>query len=111
MSYISEEKYHDGQYQYIRKYMIPEEVYLKNLDWTLLKSDCGINRSAEYGLPEPLFEEFGDGIKVTMFRKVGSSARKVSSADEKVGSTFAGRFSCSNNARRCSTTIKRDGDT
>ena len=27
MSYISEEKYHDGQYQYIRKYMIPEEVF------------------------------------------------------------------------------------
>ena len=46
------------------------------------------NRSAEYGLPEPLFEEFGDGIKVTMFRKVSSSAQKVSSADEKVGSTF-----------------------
>ena len=46
------------------------------------------NRSVEYGLPEPLFEEFGDGIKVTMFRKVSSSAQKVSSADEKVGSTF-----------------------
>ena len=24
------------------------------------------NRSAEYGLPEPLFEEFGDGITITM---------------------------------------------
>ena len=24
---------------------------------------------AEYGLPEPVFEEFGDCIKVTMFRK------------------------------------------
>lgn len=44
------------------------------------------NRSAEYGLPEPLFEEFGDGIKVTMFRKVTSSAQKVSSADKKVTS-------------------------
>ena len=32
-------------------------------------------------------EEFGDGIKVTMFRKVSTSAQKVSSADEKVGST------------------------
>lgn len=31
-----------------------------------------------------LFEEFGDGIKVTLFRKVGSSAKKVSSADKKV---------------------------
>lgn len=46
------------------------------------------NRSAEYGLPEPLFEEFGDGIKVTMFRKVSSSAQKVGSVDEKVSSTF-----------------------
>ena len=45
------------------------------------------NRSAEYGLPEPLFEEFGDGIKVTMFRKVSSSAQKVSSSDEKVSSS------------------------
>lgn len=45
------------------------------------------NRSAEYGLPEPIFEEFGDGIKVTMFRKVSSSAQKVSSANEKVGSS------------------------
>lgn len=34
------------------------------------------NRSAEYGLPEPLFEEFGDGIKVTMFRKVSSAFDK-----------------------------------
>lgn len=54
-----------------------------------------LDRSAEYGLPEPLSEEFGDGIKVTMFKKVSnsaqevsSSAEKVSSADEKVGSTF-----------------------
>ena len=31
------------------------------------------NRSAEYELPEPLFEEFGDGIKVTMFRKVSNA--------------------------------------
>lgn len=35
------------------------------------------NRSAEYGLPEPLFEEFGDGIKVTMFRKVSDSKEKL----------------------------------
>ena len=42
------------------------------------------NRSVEYGLLEPLFEEFGDGIKVTMFSKVSSSAQKVSSVDGKV---------------------------
>lgn len=33
------------------------------------------NRSAEYGLPEPKFEEFGDGIKVTMFRKVKNAGK------------------------------------
>lgn len=35
------------------------------------------NKSAEYGLPEPLFEEFGDGIKVTMFRKVSSTGQHI----------------------------------
>lgn len=35
------------------------------------------NRCAEYGLPEPLFEEFGDGIKVTMFRKVQNDVKQV----------------------------------
>jgi len=40
------------------------------------------NRSAEYGLPEPLFEEFGDGIKVTMFRKVNDSKAESSAIEE-----------------------------
>lgn len=44
------------------------------------------NRCVEYGLPKPLFEELGIEIKVTLFRKVGSSAQKVSSADKKVSS-------------------------
>ncbi len=35
------------------------------------------NRCAEYGLPEPVFEEFGDGIKVTMFRKVHNNDKPV----------------------------------
>ena len=35
------------------------------------------NRCAEYGLPEPLFEEFGDGIKVTMFRKVHNGVKQA----------------------------------
>lgn len=47
-----------------------------------------LDRSAEYGLPEPLFEVYGDGIKVTMFRKVSSSAQKVSSSDEKVSNSY-----------------------
>ena len=49
------------------------------------------NRCAEYGLPEPVFEEFGDGIKVIMFRKVsnaignmGNTLGKVGNATEKV---------------------------
>ena len=33
-------------------------------------------KSAEYGLPEPLFEEFGDAVKVTMFRKVSKTFEK-----------------------------------
>ena len=28
-----------------------------------------LNRRLEYGLPTPLFEEFGNGFKVTLFRK------------------------------------------
>jgi predicted HTH transcriptional regulator len=32
-----------------------------------------INRCKEYGLPDPLFEEFGDGFKVTLFRKVSNA--------------------------------------
>ncbi len=43
-----------------------------------------INRCKEYGLPEPLFEEFGDGFKVTIFRKVINAPEKVTNAPEKV---------------------------
>lgn len=42
-----------------------------------------INRCKEYGLPDPLFEEFGDGFKVTIFRKVSNAPQKVSNAFEK----------------------------
>lgn len=35
-----------------------------------------------------LFEEFGNGFKVTIFRKVSSALEKVSSALEEVSSTF-----------------------
>ncbi len=44
-------------------------------DWGTGKPSL-YNRSAEYGLSEPLFEEFGDGIKVTMFRKVSNAFEK-----------------------------------
>jgi predicted HTH transcriptional regulator len=43
-----------------------------------------INRCKEYGLPDPLFEEFGDGFKVTLFRKMSNAPKKVSNAAEKV---------------------------
>lgn len=46
-----------------------------------------IARCKEYGLPEPLFEEFGDGFKVTMFRKTGNGSEKVSSNEQKVSNT------------------------
>lgn len=35
-----------------------------------------INRCKEYGLEEPLFEEFGDNFKVTIFRKVSNGFEK-----------------------------------
>lgn len=37
-----------------------------------------INRCKEYRLPEPLFEEFGDGFRVTIFRKVSNAFEKYS---------------------------------
>jgi predicted HTH transcriptional regulator len=47
-----------------------------------------INRCKEYGLPEPLFEEFGDGFKVTIFRKVSNALEKVSNASEKISNVL-----------------------
>lgn len=32
-----------------------------------------INRCNEYGLPEPVFEEFGNGFKVVLFKKVSNT--------------------------------------
>ena len=43
-----------------------------------------IKRCNEYNLPAPLFEEFGDGFKVTLFRKVSNAPGKVSNAPGKV---------------------------
>ena len=47
-----------------------------------------INRCSEYGLPNPIFEEFGDGFKVTLFRKVSNTQEKVSNTQKKVSNTF-----------------------
>lgn len=43
-----------------------------------------INRCNEYGLPAPLFEEFGDGFKVTLYRKVSNAQEKVINTPKKV---------------------------
>ena len=47
LNYISENEYYSERYKHIRKYMIPEEVYLTELDWKLLKSDCGMPEDAQ----------------------------------------------------------------
>lgn len=47
-----------------------------------------ISECKAYGLPESVFEEFGDGFKVTMFRKVSNAPRKVSNAPKKVSNAF-----------------------
>lgn len=39
-----------------------------------------INRCKEYGLREPVVDEFGDSFKVTMYRKVSNDMKKVSNA-------------------------------
>lgn len=43
-----------------------------------------INRCKEYGLPEPIFEEFGNNFKVSLFRKVSNDSEEVSNDSEKV---------------------------
>ena len=54
-----------------------------------------INRCKEYDLPAPAFEKFGDGFKVTLFRKASNALEKVSNthgeisnAQEKVSNKF-----------------------
>lgn len=72
-----------------------------------------INRCREYGLPEPVFEEFGNGFKVTMYKKVSNTSqkvsnvskkvsnvsKKVSNADEKVSNAFEKYMSALENAK------------
>lgn len=47
-----------------------------------------LNRCKEYGLPEPLFEEFGDGFKVTLIRKVSNAQGKVSSIVQNISNAI-----------------------
>lgn len=64
MNYISEADYHDERYKSIRKYMIPQEVYLKEIDWKLLKSDCGMPESAHICGFGPRSIKFGKAVNV-----------------------------------------------
>ena len=69
------------------------------------------NRCAEYGLSEPLFEEFGDGIKVTMFRKVSNTQEKVSNATKNMCNTLEEVSNAAekviNNAQKVSNTFEK----
>ena len=69
------------------------------------------NRCAEYGLSEPLFEEFGDGIKVTMFRKVSNTQEKVSYAMKNMCNTLKEVSNAAekviNNAQKVSNTFEK----
>ena len=42
-----------------------------------------INRCREYGLPAPLFEEFGDGFKAILFRRERKLVYQVKESDYK----------------------------
>lgn len=59
-----------------------------------------ISKCKEYGLKEPLFEEFGDGLKVTLFRKVINGVIKVSNTVENI----------SNGLSELSNTLKKAGN-
>lgn len=52
-----------------------------------------ISKCNEYGLKEPIFEEFGNGFKVTMFRKVGDSKSETSAIEEKTSAVQTQKIS------------------
>ena len=64
LSYISEDDYHDERYKYIRSYMIPEEVYLRECDWKLIKSDCGMPEDAQMCSIGPTHITFGQAVNL-----------------------------------------------
>jgi len=64
MAYVSEEDFSHERYKYIRKYMIPEEVYINTIDWNLLKRDCGMPEDAHIcGLGLGVIK-FGEAVNV-----------------------------------------------
>lgn len=42
LNYLDEESANEEKYRFIRKFMIPEEVYHKECDWKLIKKECGV---------------------------------------------------------------------
>lgn len=64
MQYLSENDYYDERYKYIRRYMISEEVYLNELDWNLLKADCGMPEDAPVCSIGPSCVKFGKAVNV-----------------------------------------------
>lgn len=54
-----------------------------------------INKCKEYNLPEPVFEEFGDGFKVTMYRKVSNEEKPILSTPKPSPSTPKSSPMCS----------------
>lgn len=44
-----------------------------------------ISRCKEYGLSEPVFEEYGDGFIAVLFRKTGNDLKKIGNDTEKIG--------------------------
>lgn len=44
-----------------------------------------ISRCKEYGLSEPVFEEYGDGFIAVLFRKTGNDSKKIGNDTEKIG--------------------------
>lgn len=47
MEYVSEEEYRQERYKYIRKNMVAEEVYIKEIDWKQIEVDCGVEEDAK----------------------------------------------------------------
>lgn len=69
MQYISQSDYEDRRFDYIRDYMISEEVYVNNFDWELMKSDCGMPEDAHICGIGPTSVAFGQAMNVGEVKK------------------------------------------
>ncbi|MBO5209584.1 MAG: hypothetical protein J6B68_09615 [Lachnospiraceae bacterium] len=64
MAYISEIDVRNNRFKYIRDFMIPEEVYLNTIDWSLVKSDCGMPEDAPICGLGRNYIKFGEAVNV-----------------------------------------------